>query len=207
LLKRVGFKIPELWDPKFLDSLPKRRADEVQAVRPGVTPAELAKLRDELIGLEKLPPQQQGYAFERLLQELFSLYNLAPRTAFRLVGEQIDGSFQFDAHTYLVEAKWQRQQTPEADLLVFGEKVESKSTWSRGLFISRSGFTQRGLEAFSTGRSTNIIGMSGQDLCFILDGEMSLTDSIECKARWAAETGGFYISVFDLVRGGMQRGS
>ncbi len=205
LLVRVEFKIPELWDPAFLDSLPKKQPEGMDTEQAGVAPAELAKLKDQLIGLEKLRAQEQGYAFERFLQEMFSIHNLAPRSAFKLVGEQIDGSLQFEAHTYLVEAKWQGEQTPQADLLVFREKVESKSTWSRGLFISRSGFTEEGLQAFSTGRSTNIISMTGQDLFFILDGEIPLPDAIECKARWAAETGQFHISVYDLVRGGMRR--
>ena len=58
--------------------------------------------------------------------------------------------------------------------LIFREKVESKAAWSRGLFVSYSGFTQDGLTAFSRGRSTNFIGMDGRDLYFILDGQLSL---------------------------------
>jgi hypothetical protein len=42
--------------------------------------------------------------------------------------------------------------------------------------------------------------MTGQDLHFILSGEMSLVDAIAQKARRAAETGEFYVPVFDLVR-------
>jgi hypothetical protein len=66
------------------------------------------------------------------------------------------------------------------------------------LFISDCGFSQDGLTAFSRGRSTNIIGMTGQDIFFILEGAMSLVDVINRKARHAAETGEFFISVFDL---------
>jgi hypothetical protein len=117
-----------------------------------------------------------------------------------LEGEQIDGSFQIGSHTYLLEAKWQKEQTSQNDLLVFREKVESKSTWGRGLFVSNSGFTPEGLTAFSRGRATNIIGMTGQDLYFILLGEMTLVEAILQKARKAVETGEFFVSVYELIR-------
>jgi len=37
---------------------------------------------------------------------MFQSFGLAPRVDFRLVGEQIDGSFKLNGQTYLVEAKW-----------------------------------------------------------------------------------------------------
>jgi hypothetical protein len=41
--------------------------------------------------------------------------------------------------------------------------------------------------------------MSGQALYFVLSGQMSLMDAIEKKARRAAETGEFFVPVFELV--------
>jgi lipocalin len=159
-----------------------------------------AQLKEHLLSLERLEPSARGFAFEKFLQELFAAFHLDPRASFRLTGEQIDGSFQMDSDTYLFEAKWQAPPTPQSDLLVFRGKVESKAVWTRGLFISISGFTSDGLVAFSRGRATNLIGMSGQDLLFILDREMTLSDAIRKKARRAAETGEFFVSVFDLAR-------
>jgi hypothetical protein len=52
-----------------------------------------------------------------------------------------------------------------------------------GSFISNSGFTEDRLTAFSRGKATNIIGMSGQDLYFVLSGEISLIDAINQKVR------------------------
>ena len=202
LLLRLHFKIPELWSPEFIESLPRQeRATEEQEGRE-VEEKRIRELREEFIKLSDLNPQARGYAFEKFLQELFLAYNLKPRSPFRLVGEQIDGSFQIGPHTYLVEAKWQNGQIGQADLLVFQGKVEGKAKWSRGLFISYSGFTPDGIEAFSKGRSTSILGMTGQDIFFILDGSMSLVEAIEQKARRAAETGEFFVSVYELSRGG-----
>lgn len=161
----------------------------------------LAKLKEQLLALDKLDPQARGFAFERFLKDLFECHQLAPRSSFRLVGEQIDGSFELNGDVYLLEAKWHAKQTAQVDLLAFREKVESKSAWSRGLFVSNSGFTNDALTAFARGRATNIIGMTRQDLFFILSGEISLTDALSRKTRRAAETGEFYVSVFELVHG------
>ncbi|MEO7863120.1 MAG: hypothetical protein ABIU05_22330, partial [Nitrospirales bacterium] len=60
---------------------------------------------------------RDGYAFEGFLSALFAAYGLAPRGSFRLQGEQIDGSFQIQRDTYLLEAKWQASLIGNADLL------------------------------------------------------------------------------------------
>jgi hypothetical protein len=199
MITRVGFKIPELWDPTFLDSLPRIHNANLQDEKLVGVP-DLPKLRDALLQLNALPPQPRGFAFERFLQDLFAAFGLRPRSPFRLEGEQIDGSFELAADIYLVEAKWQQQPTGADDLYIFREKVQGKSTWSRGMFISYSGFSEEGLAAFWRGRATNLIGMTGQDLYFILEGKISLPDAIARKARHAAETGQFYVSIFELTQ-------
>jgi hypothetical protein len=68
--------------------------------------ADTQALTGHLITLMQLSPQERGLRFERFLSKLFAAYQLAPRGAFRLVGEQIDGSFLLHAETYLLEAKW-----------------------------------------------------------------------------------------------------
>ena len=166
-----------------------------------VSSSALIKLKDQVLMLDKLDPHNRGFEFEKFLKDLFECHQLAPRSSFRLTGEQIDGSFELNGDVYLLEAKWHAKQTAQIDLLAFREKVESKSAWSRGLFVSISGFTDDGLTAFARGRATNIIGMTGQDLFFVLSGDISLTDALSRKARRAAETGEFYVPVFELVRG------
>ena len=198
LIFELGFKIPELWDESFLASLPRETVEQAETTKK-VTDKELKEVRDALLVIEKLPPQQKGFQFERLLNNLFNIFGLQPRGSFRLVGEQIDGSLDFENHTYLIEAKFQAKPVGQYDLLVFREKVEGKATWSRGIFISISGFTEDGLVAFSKGRPTNLIAINGQDLYFILDGEMSLDQVIRLKARHAAETGEVMVSVQQLL--------
>lgn len=66
--------------------------------------------------MKSLPPQQRGYRFELWLKELFATFRLKPGDAFRIVGEQIDGSFKMEGDFYLLEAKWQQLRTGARDL-------------------------------------------------------------------------------------------
>ncbi len=155
-------------------------------------------MQDRLLKLATLKSQERGYAFEGFLSELFALYKLVPRGAFRLVGEQIDGSFHLKNEFYLLEAKWQDPRVGVAELLTFNGKVEGKAQWSRGLFVSYSGFSEDGLHAFAQGRRTSIICMDGLDLSHVLSGRIDFVEVIERKARRAAETNRAFVPVRDL---------
>jgi len=193
ILLRLGYKIPGLHDADFLASLERRkRAAEGQQPK---DPAQLSNLKSELVTITGLHPQPRGYAFEKLLNELFDFYGLAPRGSFRLRGEQIDGSFQHDGQTYLLEAKWQNEQIGRAPLSILNETVTSKARWSRGLFVSYSGFSPDGIAAFDSGRPTALIAMDGSDLYEVLDRNLSLLDVLAAKARRAAETNRCFVPV------------
>jgi hypothetical protein len=200
LLPGVEFKIPELLDPGFLNSFAQPKNEEPPPPTAGtLSAAKAQELATHLIDITKLDPQARGLRFEGFLNELFAGFGLAPRGAFRLVGEQIDGSFKLQGQTYLVEAKWHGPQIGFADLMTFSGKVAGKASWSRGLFVSNSGFTADGLEAFSRGRQTNLICVDGLDLYEVLSRKVSLIDVLEEKARRAAETNRAFIAVRDLT--------
>ncbi len=200
LFPGVGFKIPELLDPGFLNSFARPTAEKPSFQTAGTLSAAKAhELVTHLIEITKLAPPARGLHFEGFLNELFAGFGLAPRGAFRLVGEQIDGSFKLQGQTYLVEAKWHGPQIGFADLMTFSGKVAGKASWSRGLFVSNSGFTADGLEAFSRGRQTNLICADGLDLYEVLSRQVSLIDVLEGKARRAAETNRAFVSVRDLA--------
>ena len=83
----------------------------------------------------------------------------------------------------------------------FSGKVTGKATWSRGLFISHSGFTPDGLEAFARGKPTSIICMDGLDLYHVIEGKLELRQVLEKKARRAAETNHAFVPVRELFAG------
>lgn len=184
-----------------------RLLEIINRIQGGPSPAEkpaapafdrirLLQLQAEFDDLSKMTPQQRGYGFEKFLRDIFTFYGLEARGAFRLVGEQIDGSFVLGQETYLLEAKWQNPQTSIGDLHAFHGKVEQKAAWARGLFVSYAGFSPDGLVAF--GRGKRVICMDGLDLHDALSREIPLNHVLEKKVRRAAETGDSMVRVREL---------
>lgn len=202
LLLNVGFKIKELEDPSFLQSLPSVQPDQPSAPRKRSTVEKtiLNRLKERLSELATFAPVPRGLAFEGFLSELFEAFELAPRAAFRLSGEQIDGSCDVAGHTYLVEAKWKSERTGQGDLLILSGKVGGKAQWARGLFISFGGFTQDGLDAFKIGKQTNLICMDRTDLHSVLSGQIHLADLIQRKSRRAVEANIAFVPAGELLR-------
>jgi hypothetical protein len=207
LVRRVGFAVPELLDKKFLDGLPsdqsKQERGNEPVQRPHVDPQAVARqaLAEQmntlhqqfLVLFNEKNVQARGYAFEAFLNDLFRVNGLAPREPFRVVGEQIDGSFEWQTHVFLIEARWREDVADAADLYVLRGKVEGKSDWTRGLFISINGFSSMAADTFSRGRRANLITMDGQDLIFIVERRWSLEDAIRAKLRHAGETGEIHL--------------
>ena len=140
LILEVGFKFPDLWDPDFRNSL---RLDSIERAKDLVDQAikqekikesaqskkaqKILELKDQYFALYGEPDRQKaGLSLEKVLNRLFALHGLAPREPFKVTGEQIDGSFELDHETYLLEAKWHKDPIPEAELLTFRGKIEGK---------------------------------------------------------------------------------
>ena len=214
LLLDVGFKFPELWDPDFHASLrmgSAQRAKErvetalqeerVRATHESRRSAELRELRDRFFVLGSADSRQKaGFELEKILNRLFALHGLAPREPFRVIGEQIDGSFDLDHKTYLVEAKWEREPVCEAPLLVFRGKIEGKSKFTRGVFLSTSGVTHDAREAILRGKQPIFFVVDGYDLTMVLSDEVGLVDFLRQRQRLLAEEGQVVVPFKDLWR-------
>lgn len=148
------------------------------------------------MSLTEMAPQERGYQFEKFLKKLFDAFALEAEKPFRLIGEQIDGSFLLDRDTYLVEAKWQNELTGAADLHAFQGKLDQRAAWGRGLFVSYSGFTERGLIAF--GRARRVICLDGRDLSETFQRQLPLPEVLRRKVRRAVERGVTLARVSDL---------
>ena len=167
-------------------------ADREQRVDRAVSSALAARFLD----VSTMDPQARGYAFEKFLKDAFDTFGMSARAAFRLTGEQIDGSFLLGEQTYLLEARWRNAKVDVETLRAFNAKVEDKASWSRGLIISQSGFTPDGLYAFGRGKS--VVCMDGLDLYEVLSRRLDLAQVIGLKVRRAAETGLAFVSVREL---------
>lgn len=130
-----------------------------------------------------------GLALEQLLNRLFAIFDLAPRQPFRVVGEQIDGSFQLDGQVYLIESKWEKDPLPEGPLLVFRGKIEGKSTFTRGVLIALNDVSGPAREAITRGKAPSFFVMNGHDLIMILEEAIALPDFLRRRVRLLAEEG------------------
>jgi hypothetical protein len=107
--------------------------------------------------------QKRGYGLEKLLNELFTLFDLDPKASFKITGEQIDSAFTFKDDDYPLEAKWQKKLINAGDLYKFAGVINGKRKNTLGLFVSMDGFSN---ECLQTTRS---------DLrCLILMDDMDL---------------------------------
>jgi hypothetical protein len=203
LILELGFRFPELWDTTFLDSLEidaGRRAkqyveeaikqDRLKATKRSQRSSEVDGLKAEFLALHHEEDRHAaGYALERILNRLFALHDLAPREPFKVVGEQIDGSFDLDHETYLVEAKWEKDPLPESSLLVFRGKIEGKSAFTRGVFIALNGISEQAQEAIIRGKQPTFFVMDGYDLTMVLSDEVKLDEFLRQRRRLLAEEG------------------
>jgi hypothetical protein len=173
-------------------------AEEPKSSQPE-RPAEgtLAALEAEFLALSAMDerPQERGYAFERFLKRWFDTWGLDARSSFRTIGEQIDGSFQHDGTTYLVEAKWHRAQTNATMLHAFQGKIEERPIWTRGLHVSHAGYSEVTSAAFTSRR---ILLMDGQDIYIALNRRLDPAMVIREKARAASERKNPYAKVLEL---------
>ena len=185
LIEKLGGTPPEEIGPQSDHTGFSKLSDEVAAW-----------LLTKLIDLSSLAPQSRGFAFEKFLKELFDANGMDGRASFRIVGEQIDGSFEMSGETYLLEAKWVSKPVNLADLRSFNAKVEDKASWSRGLFVSNSGFSEEGLSAFGKGK--RLVCMDGLDISDMLQKKLSLPEVLSKKVRRAAETGRPFVRLREL---------
>lgn len=216
LLQKISFQFPDLCDQKFLDSLEPspsapspseeemvRRPDPIQENAVSNFRERLERLKAEFYVLHSQTNRQQaGLDLEKLLGKLFELHGLAPRSSFRVQGEQIDGSFTLDNQIYLLEAKWVKDPVSEEPLLVFRGKVEGKSAWTRGLFIALNAFSNQALQSIVQGKQPTFLLMDGYDLTVVLEGQCRLDDLLRAKVRYLSEEGKVFVSAREILQDG-----
>lgn len=184
------------------ESLRKRREEFEQQRLSSLTRRNqtLSKLYSDYASLVKSQDfQGRGYALETLLKELFISHELEYRPSYRGPAQQIDGAFKFEKFDYLVEIKWTSSEADLAQLLAFKGKVDAKIQSTRGLFLSMNGFRGEVIQEFQQGSSRNVILMDGQDLVYILEGRIELTDALELKTTKAAQEGIIFVSLREHV--------
>lgn len=145
--------------------------------------------------------QGRGFDLEKIMYELFELFDLDPKASFKNLGEQLDGAFSLDGTEYLFEAKWQKNLVNKADLAVFSDKVKTKLENTLGVFLSINGFSQDGVAAHQAG-GASILLMDGGDLMAVFEERIDFPSLLLRKKRHAAQTGNIYFSYYQMASRG-----
>ena len=157
------------------------------------------RLRSTFFDLIEEPNhQQRGYALERFLNDFLDFEGLDPRKSFRLVGEQIDGSFVWNGRTYLTEAKWVKEPVAGAEFGAFIYKIDGKTADTRGLYISVNGYSQAALDGLKGKGALRFICIDGAHIVRALGAGQSFAAVLNVLWRCADETGEAYLPVSEM---------
>ncbi|HJP57024.1 MAG TPA: hypothetical protein VJ847_08375, partial [Gemmatimonadales bacterium] len=177
----------------------RRKAAYDAMVRTTGVQEKLKELSQEyftLLGSEQ--PQRRGYRLEKILRDLFTLFDLDPRASFKVTGEQIDGAFTFQSTDYLLEAKWELSPVGAKELDSLAGKLSRKLDNTLGLFLAINGYSEDGVKAHSSGRRLMIL-MDGSDLMAVLEGRIDLIQLLLRKRRHASQSGNIYLRIHEVL--------
>jgi len=141
--------------------------------------------------------QGRGFELEKVMYDIFELFDLDPKASFRNTGEQIDGAFSLYGTDYIFEARWQHELVSAAALDAFGSKVRRKLENTLGVFLSINGFSPEGIIAHCSGGAV-IILMDGTDLMAVFEERIDLVSLLLRKKRHAAQTGNIYLRFHEI---------
>ena len=173
----------------------KRKDERAREVARAARTRQRDTLGDRFVGLmSETNAQARGYLFETFLNDLFEFEGLDPRRSFRLVGEQIDGSFNWRSRTHLVEAKWTQAPAAGLEFGAFNYKLEGKTVDTRGLFISVNGYSMDAIKGANSKGALKFVCIDGAHLMRALSSDDGLVPILERIWRHADETGETYLS-------------
>jgi len=184
------------------DEIKKRQEVAAQKLRDNAAVRQkLESIKNKYMSLiSSSDPQGRGFDLERLMYELFELFDLDPKASFKNLGEQLDGAFTLDGTEYLFEAKWHKELVNKASLAAFSDKVRTKLENTLGVFLSINGFSQDGVAAHQAG-GASILLMDGGDLMAVLEERIDFVSLLLRKKRHAAQTGNIYYPYYQMVTG------
>jgi len=188
----------------------QREIEDAQRQKDTAAEARAAKrdaFRQRFLALAALPdtPQQRGYELEVFLNEFMEFDGLSPRGSFKIVGEQIDGSFSWNGYTSLVEAKWITSPVDGSSFGAFTYKLDGKTANTRGLFLSINGYSKQAIAGLNSKGSLRFVCIDGTHLMRATEFGWDFPRLLRSVWRHADETGEAYLPVGSphfIARGG-----
>ena len=143
-------------------------------------------------------PQERGYRLEKIVANLFRINDIDYHDLYRnsTNTQQLDGYFRFEGFDYLVEMKWEKNLVNSPKIASLKQKVDTKLTSTRGLFLSINGFRDEVIQDFSN-KDAKILFMDGQELSYILENRITLYEALKVKIIGASKTGNPNVSIIN----------
>lgn len=161
--------------------------------------ASLRNIADRYMGLVVSDDvQARGFALERIMYDLFELFDLDPKASFRNTGEQIDGAFSLEGTDYLFEARWKKELTAANALDGFAAKVRRKLENTLGVFLAIEGYSDDGVTAHAAGGAV-ILLLDGADLMAVFEERIDFVSLLLRKKRHAAQSGNIYLRIHEII--------
>lgn len=179
----------------------KKRQERLEAIR--AKSLRLEELNTRFKGLCAMQDeaQKRGYELEKLLVDVFEFFGIKVESPFKLVGEQIDGSFNFQGNNYIFEAKWQNQLSANNQLYSFAYKIESNTLYPRGVFLSINGFSEEAISRITHNKKPQLVLLDVADLILVLNGSISMSKLLEEKIKQAQTRGEIYVNAYKIIEG------
>lgn len=176
------------WESKRQQEAPRH------STKPERKTSELPRLQQRFMEMHGASnPHQRGRDFELLMVELLQVEALSPRHSISRVGEQIDISFEFGPHTYLVEVRWKQSPSEPKELRDFHGKCQGVHVDVRGVFVSVQGYTSGCAEALAKLGELRVVMLDGAHLMSVLSGAISFSDLLKKVVRKACDDGVPYV--------------
>lgn len=161
-----------------------------KTIRPERKPSEVARLHQQFLAMHSASdPHKRGHDFELLIVDLLKAEGLSPRHSIERVGEQIDISFEFGPHTYMVEVRWKKSPSEPKELRDFHGKCQGVHVDVRGVFISVQGYTAGAPDALAKLGELRVVMLDGTHLMSILSGAIAFADLLKKVIRKACDEG------------------
>lgn len=189
-LRRLVKKNSLLVDPLEAEAAARKKAMKDSLAAVSTRREGISRLNETFRGLQSSTDRHaRGYAFERLLSDLFRLHEYDFASSYRTEIDQVDGALTVDGFTYLLEARWRQVPAVDGDLADLANKVSRRLVSTRGLFISMAGFREEVVSLYRLSHDSKLILMDGEDLAVILDQRISLVDALKSKIQAASIDG------------------
>lgn len=142
----------------------------------------------------KIGTQKGGYEFEEWFYKMLDYCEIINRKPYKIDGRQIDGSLTLDGTTYLVELKFQKEQSSVSDIDSLKAKINKMADNTMGIMASISVYSSVAISDASGSKSTTLL-MDASHLYLFLSGSMCFEDVISRIRRHASQTGEAYLQI------------